>query len=841
MLPFYLRPVLKKKRWLLILLGIPVILLLLAVAAAWWLGPRIKELAVQQINTYLTVPVSVESIDFSLLRKFPSASVDFAGVKTKGAAVSGSGNLLLDARHIYLHFNFWDVFSDEVRLRKITIEDAVCRLYVDRSGRENYDIFRKGSGQSSFSLELDEILLHETTVHYVSVPGRRDYALHAKDMQWNGTFSREVYELQGNGKVYVEHFQSGGVNYIKGKDTRLKLSVRMDTRQGVYEIRESTLGIADLNFGVDGYFRNRDAATDVDLKIQSRDAGLRELLSLIPGVYTEKLRKFDYEGVIFFNLRLSGRISKTEQPLITCEFGATNASLRPSGTDDVLSDIRFKGQYTNRISSARPREQLRLTGVEARLKGQPLRMELVVEDFADPALQLSVRSRIDLEVLSRFYKPDTLESISGNLLADIRIRGKAGDASGWISEGIVEAAQVTFRLKESPVSFEDFNGAISLSGNRLTVRQLSGRAAGSDFTLDGTFDNVYAWLLHDRETMQATAQLRCRNLDLNELLEEKSSPGEDTTYRLDFSDRIRMSLGLNIGMLTFRKFQAWQVTGTVSLQDKVLYGNQVALKAFGGGLLLNGRMDASRTDSLLIACDAELKKLDVKEVFTQLGNFGQDVIQDKHVKGKLTATVQFASTWSKSLHCNLNKVYAKSKLTIEKGELIDFRPLLPLAKYIKGADLQQVKFETLQNEIEISHQQILIPTMEIRSSVMDLTMSGTHSFSNMVDYRLQLYLSQLLGRKVRDRNTEFGTIEEDGLGRVRIFLTMKGPLTDPRVTYDRKGAEQKIATEIKREKQDLKVILNKEFGWFRKDSTILRKVDNQPKKQEELEIEPDEE
>lgn len=824
-----------------ILGAIPAALLLLATLAAWLLGPRIKELAVQQINTYLTVPVSVDEISFSLIRKFPYASVEFTGVRTKGAPVSGLRDPLLDAQQIYLQFSIWAVFSDDIRLKKITIEDAVCKLYVDSKGQENYDIFRKGSGNSSFSLELEEIVLHETTVQYYHVSAKRDYALHAKEMKWKGKFSQDVYDLSGDGRMYVERFRAGDVNYISGKDTKLQLSVRMNTKQGVYEIRESALTIADLNFSVDGYFRAKNEATAVDLKIRSREAGLRELLSLIPGVYTERLKKFDYEGEIFFNLAINGLISKSEQPLIVCDFGSSNASLRPSGTDYLLSRIRFKGYYTNRISSARPVEQLRLTGVEAQLQGQPLKMDLIMEDFSDPSVQLSARSGINLEVLSRFYMPDTLESMKGTLLVDARVRGKTGDARGWVSEGKVEASGVSFKLKERPVVFEEISGHVSLFGNRLTVSRLSGKAAGSDFFIDGTFDNVYAWMLSDKERVEVVAHLRCRNLDLNELLEDKSGAGADTNYRLDFSDRIRMSLGVNIGILSFRRFQAWQVDGNVSLADKVLTGNRIAFKAFDGHLLLNGRMDASRSDSLLIACDADLKKLDVTEMFTQLGNFGQDVIRDKNVKGKLTANVQFASTWSKTLFCNLNKVYAKSRLTIENGELNDFQPMLALSRYLKGADLQRVKFETLQNEIEISQQQIRIPAMEIKSSVMDLTMSGTHSFSNIVDYKLQLYLSQILGRKVRDRNTEFGTVEDDGLGRMRLFLTMKGPVNDPKITYDRKGIEQKIATDVRKEKQDLKVILNKEFGWFKKDTSVTRRIDNQPKKQEELEIELDEE
>jgi hypothetical protein len=96
-----------------------------------------------------------------------------------------------------------------------------------------------------------------------------------------------------------------------------------------------------------------------------------------------------------------------------------------------------------------------------------------------------------------------------------------------------------------------------------------------------------------------------------------------------------------------------------------------------------------------------------------------------------------------------------------------------------------------------------------------------------------LYLSQILGKKVKQQNTEFGTIEDDGLGRTMLHLTMKGPLSDPKFVWDRKSVEQKITTEIKNETKTFKNILKEEFS--KKEP-----VKPENKKQEELQIDYDE-
>lgn len=833
----------KTKKILLLILSIIGGLVLMLVVLGWYFGPKIKDLAVEQINAHLTVPVAVGDIDFSFIRKFPAASVNFKEITTKGKKTEGLQEPLFTAKDVYLLFSWWDVFSDDLKLKSISIEQASCQLYVDKNGVENFDIFKKATGKgSSFNLSLEEIILKETAVRYHSINSRRDYSFFAESMQWKGQFTTDVYDLSGKGKLFIERFKTDQVNYIHQKEANIDLAIHIDRPNKLYEIKESSLQIAAIEFGVDGFFREENGSSFIDLTVNSKKAGLKELFSLLPGVYTDKLSQYNYDGIVQFNLQVKGPLEDKKGPYVTATFSTTHASLYPKGSAYKLSDISFNGNYANRISRERPVERFQISNASGRLENQPFQLNLVLEDFANPWLNMSVKSLVNLEVLSQFYMPDTVERMWGQLKIDAQLKGKVNLKNSWSSSGLVELKEAGFKVKNNPIEVSGFQGLISLTGNRLTLNALQGKAAGSDFKIDGNFDNVYAYLLSDQEAVSGEANIVCRNLDLNELLEDRSSTSTtDTTYRLDFSDRIRLKVGVQLGMLTFRKFQAWQLRGELELQHKVLSGNSISFKAFEGSIAMDGALDASRKDSLLISCDAQLMKLDVTEVFTQLGNFGQDVMQDKNVKGKLTASVQFVSTWSKGLNCNFNKVYARSKILIEKGELLSFEPMLALSKYLKSADLKNIKFETLQNEIEISNQVIKIPSMEIKSSVMDLIASGTHSFENVVDYKLQLDVSQLLGRKVKEQHTEFGTIEDDGLGRMRLFLSMKGPLSNPIISYDRKAIEQKIVQNVKQEKQDLKKILNKEFGWFKKDTTLQRKPVNQPKPKEELELELDEE
>lgn len=125
--------------------------------------------------------------------------------------------------------------------------------------------------------------------------------------------------------------------------------------------------------------------------------------------------------------------------------------------------------------------------------------------------------------------------------------------------------------------------------------------------------------------------------------------------------------------------------------------------------------------------------------------------------------------------------------------------------------------------------------MEINSTALNITASGIHSFENVVDYKIKLRMSELLGKKVKNLNTEFGTIEDDGMGSLNLLLNMKGPLENPKFSYDKKSVEENITKNVKEGKDNFLKIIKEEF----KNNEPKKNIEEE-KKQEELKLETDE-
>ncbi len=166
------------------------------------------------------------------------------------------------------------------------------------------------------------------------------------------------------------------------------------------------------------------------------------------------------------------------------------------------------------------------------------------------------------------------------------------------------------------------------------------------------------------------------------------------------------------------------------------------------------------------------------------------------------------------------------------GALIDFDPVMALSTFIELSELENIKFDRLENEFFIRSNVFYVPMMDIKSSAVDLSVNGKHSFDNDYQYHVKMLLSEILSNKARKNRTlsdEFGEVEDDGLGRTSVFLKIDGRGEEVKVSYDMKAAGSQIKEDIKKEKQALKTIFDEEYGLYKKDPEPEKREGTRPR------------
>lgn len=823
------RPLFRKRKWKIRLIFLLVLLTGLWLAS-YMLEKKIKPFIIATISSQLTVPVTVDGIEFSLFRNFPSGSVILHGV-TAMPAFSADYDTLLKAETVSVLVQWNELFSSDLAIRKIGIKNGILNLHIKADGSENYRIWKTDTTDSG-NLELDRIILDRMQLNYLNE--RALQQLNCKIEHGDiSAFIGDQMKIAAKTELSLPLLKVNDIIYLNKQKTNLHLRMDYDNKLKQYRFQPSEITVNGLKLQLSGNIDENEKYTDYDLKISSGKAGLKELIALIPETYSARWKEYKITGDASFQMSIKGKQQGNQQPLFTINFKAENGSMRSGKPEAVLSQIKMHGEYVSRIPNGKT-DRLEIKSISASLNGKPVNGNMEITGTADPYLIASFSSEAALENISRFFMPDFLQSMSGDLVINnASFSGKLNDQKTHVSSGTVSIRNAAVFFREKPVSIHNIEASLKLEKNFLTVNHLSGNTERSDFAFSGNFKNLFGYLWNG-SAMNMYGSLQSSMLDFNEILAKEKSESTDTIYRIRFADNFTFQLKLNVEQTRFNKFNATAITGSVSLNNNSFRADEVSFEAMNGKAIISGFISEIKKDSIIISADASLKQINIKEMFYQLGNFDQEVITDKHLKGDVTAQLKLGSRWSNTLECNSSSITAWSDISIENGELNDFAPMMALSKYLKGSDLNRIRFSTLKNTIEIKNRQVMIPQMEIKSSAAEVTLAGTHSFDNMIDYKMQLLLSQLVGKKVKSLNTEFGQIEDDQLGRTKLFLRLTGPAANPKISYDTKAVKEKVAAEFKKETQTVKELLKQEFGKNKEEHKRL------PAKQKELEIEEDE-
>ena len=72
------------------------------------------------------------------------------------------------------------------------------------------------------------------------------------------------------------------------------------------------------------------------------------------------------------------------------------------------------------------------------------------------------------------------------------------------------------------------------------------------------------------------------------------------------------------------------------------------------------------------------------------------------------------------------------------GTLKNYSPLEALSEYMGEKNLKNIRFDTLQNHLDIKKGTMVIPNMTIESTLGHMEISGSHDSEHNIDYQLRI-------------------------------------------------------------------------------------------------------
>ena len=800
----------------------------------WFSQDKIKQFAVQQLNEQLLAPISVKSIDITFLQQFPRVSLLFNDIAI--ADPISKKQSLFEARRLFVAFNIYDILVGRYNIKTIEADSGDCFVFINGKNESNYFILKPSTAnKKDLFLTLKSIRLNNIRIQYQNITTKQFYDLDALKMVLTGDFKGKKESITAKGNIYVKKLRTGGLILLNKKNLDINLALQIDESQFRYTIVKGDISVGSLALTAIGNITNKPQSMGFDIQFSAKKIAIVDLLNLLPSNLSNQISEYESSGIIYFGGKIEGEYGPKKTPSFSVNFGIANGKLKAPKTQMALENMQCKGEFANTKNGDKQDPFLKLSELSFTLGKGSFEGSLNVTQFANPSIQIKLKGNTTISDLLAFTQNETIEKANGKLFFDIAMEGnlkelrtKSGFANSN-SSGSIECEATEIVLKNSDKKIINLSTRLVLVKKDLQIAYFNAMIDKSDITITGYLLNALPYLLTDKQVL--TASVFCSSNVLNlQRLPLATAISKENQVPFSLPNNIIVKANLDLNSIQFDKFFATNIKGEIDWQQKIITTNNLTCQTMGGSVALKGQLENTADGKFMITSIIVCKNININELFKQCNNFGQVELTDQQLSGVLTSNMDILGVWNNNLECDLDKLYMIGKIEISNGQLQNYKPLESLSRFVNIDDLRNIKFANLSNTIEIKKRMIFIPSMEVKNNALDLSIAGTHTFNNVVDYQIKIKLGDLLAKKYRQRPSEF---EEENLDKGSfLYLSMKGPVDKLQFSYDKKQARKKVMDDLKNEKETLKNVLRKELG-IEKDNGIKEKNNNN----DELEFE----
>jgi len=779
------------------------LVLALLVALLYFRQDDIKALAIASVNESLNAPIKVGAIELSLA-KFPQAAIKLDNVFSAGA--QGFKDTLFSVESLYLQFDLWQIVTGSIKIENISLEGGQVSLekYGDK---KNWDIFSNSDSSSQSNLSLDGIFLKNIALNYRDRYQAIDLRTFVNSAFFKGALASEQLMLKGKLDAFLNHIEYEKELYVS-KPLSLQTTWTWQDLGAQQELKLEDTHLAD------------ELKLNLTLKLLPQGLELfaqADALEIAPVLKLYQAQGFKIPG----DFRAAGQINLNYQ-LQNFDQQALGQSITFTGEDLDFSqgnynfeNLQLKGSYRSEGAN----DVLELNELK-RADGR-LSLTGAVKNLSQPEVNLQLHAELSAAEWQKLLQIDFLEISDGSAIADLHLAGKFKEMGKWSKaelkaakiEGFIKLNDITISAGSLANKLEKISGKLSTEANEIKIEELSFRSGTSDILLNGNITNLWSYLLLDNEILGLTADLQSDQITLEDFI-PASSNTEDKSGNIEFARQLQADLSLKLKAFSYQNFAAKMLKGRLIVSENLIRGEDLSLLADEGSY--NGAFTLNLSNRISYQLDAQLQTadLEIESIFKSFKNFGQETITADKLSGRLTSITSFSALLSPDLNVDLNSLKLSSSMSIDQGRLKDYPPMLALSRFAEVEELKDVRFNNLTNTISIDKGLISIPAMTISSNVLNLELSGTHSFENEIDYLIKLRLSDVLfsKRKAKAKNSEFDTFlkVEERDDDHRIPISIGGTVDQPSLKVEAQELGKALQTDLQKQKEELKKILKRE-------------------------------
>ncbi len=811
----------KMLKWVAIVISAIIILLVSAVIMGYYFNDRLTGYLINELNKNLDSKVRVEKVKFSFLDKFPHATLKFSNIiiynpksfKINNQAVTS--DTLFFARSLSLQFDVLKLMKNQYEITRIYISNAVFKLRENEKGEFNTQIYKSAAknDQSYIDLDLQLVNIESAIVRYAGI-SKWDINLFIQSYKLRGKFIKNNYQIAGTCKIEIFKVLENNKIYLSDKLYKTIVFIKHEINPRQISINDSWAKINGDKIAFEGVIDTKNNKI-VNSRFTSDDLNIENVFKTIKPFYSPE---FKSKGNLSLSAGITGNFSQLH----------LKASLTSEGSIIQFKDLPEIKCKFNAIAECNLNNikdgKIKFANLDIYYKNNVLKTNILFVGLNPSQVNGSVNYNINLNDLQTINPG--LKSISGNLVGNALFNFVI-DPQNYKYENTLNS---NFQLsaKSEWIKFSDSEFP-EISFKNIEFKLIENIITGKCFVETGNqdaeiqkFQIPLKPLLKNRPEVLIKAKIKSSQFDLDKLI--SSIPETSDTTPMSWTYDVQAEISTD----NFRYTDLIASDCKAILRfdyDKYDIDHFQANCAGGnveGNLLFTWRKDNTSELNL----HTMFYQTDINQLFNEFKNFDQETLKAENISGKMDGNLRFTCIFDKDYHLMDSTIQSQIQFKLAGGGLKNFEPLYKLARFVDLDELKNIRFSELKNTINIQKRVAIIPLMDLNSNLTKMTLYGEHSFDNQFNYHISIEVGSNMWKKSkhsRQKNTEFGIVQEDSLGMVTLYIQISGNSDDYKISFDKERQKIHIKEKVKEEKHLLKQIIREEFGKTKPDSSSLPK------------------
>lgn len=803
-------------------------------------GEDIKSYVVSELNKNLKTKVDVSAVDFTILESFPLASVRFQDVVIYSSL--NESDSMLFTKSLACKFNLKDLYENKYELLAIEIQKGRCDLLINEKGQENYIFWESSdSSSSSFKVNLEQVDIQEMQFSYTDLTNEFNTHFNIESAVLSGSLTENITQLTLKTELNKAFMKSGQFKIIENRTVFIAADGDINQEEKNISFNDASIGLAELNLILNGNIQYENE-TILDLQVSSKESDLEKAISILPPSISRELKNFDIKGEAAIDGTIKGIASSVQNPSYSFNFSVKNGYFKKRKTDVTFSNSNLKGSINNGSANKTESTTIQIESFSTKLNENDINGFLRIKNLNKPEYEFHGNINFDLIDAVQLLELKNLAEVSGRVESNVQLTGKLEQFENYTIKdfkkstviGQVNLSGISLDILKENIRISSTDGMLTLQNANIALDNFSSSVNGNTIDITGKLYNIIPFALSDEEKLIAELVLNGKSLNLNDFI-KKEEASEKKPF--SFPEKLTLYLETRFNEVLYDNLVLEQINGDISLKNERLDMRNYEFIS-QGGTVYGDYFFRKEKDHFAFYTQSRLVNINIQDVFESFDNFGQKTVQAENIKGKTSSDIMVSLLFDPYLNAQLKSLKIDADLVVDNGELNNVKALEALSDYVELEELRAIKFKSLRNQLSIKDCTLTIPKFNIASSAINLNVSGNHKFNNELDYHFVILLNEILGKKVKKpTKNEFGYVEDDGLGRTKLFMKMNGTTDNPQFGYDTEELKTHLKTEVEQEKKTIKKLLNQEFGLFKKDTTLKDVRTSTPNKKSPFQVE----